>query len=227
LTKKGDAYFASRGLAHVTKVSFHRSGICRDAFTSEHGRPVTMPDRVTGRWQRPLIPALASGNFARLALLAVPTDYLSKATQWPSGRVVAVPAAPPGGAAFIEVGMTRASRWASESAMQLSTVPWGLLGFATAFDDVSLFVRWFHGEWQNNDMNIPASPEMGSDAAVRFWASDVAHERPIRLTFHQPVKDYEALMLTELGGRIVPGQEHLNWVARSPGVVHDPPRTHP
>ncbi len=216
--RKGDVFFASRGLAHVTKVSFHKSGICRDAFTSEHGRPVTMPDRAMARWERPAIPQSSSGEFARLLLLGIPTDYLSPRTSIES-KVVQIPAAPPGDAAFVELGLFKGDHATVDRAMQDSSIRQGILGVAQAWEDVFVFARWYHGAWDNHDLNLPASPELGSHASLRFWASDAGIDRPIRLTFHAQVKDHEALVLTELGGRLLPGQEHLNWVAQGPPVV--------
>jgi hypothetical protein len=222
MTKLGDVYVATRDLAGVSKYSFHKSGICRDAFTAEHGRPVHLPDRAVAKWQRPDVPGKGSGQFARLLSVAAPTDYLSKKPVPLAANITAIPAAPAGHAAVIEVGLVHDSKSAFEEAMQRSTVPYGVLAFAPAYDGFSLMVRWHHAQWENQDMNIPASPEMGADAALQFRVEDGLHERPIRLIFHPHVKDREALMLTELGGRVAPGQEHLNWVSRSPGVIRDP-----
>lgn len=45
-TRHGDVYLATRSMAKIEKFSFHKSGICRSAFTNEHGTPQTMTDRV-------------------------------------------------------------------------------------------------------------------------------------------------------------------------------------
>jgi hypothetical protein len=222
MTKFGDVYVATRDLAGVTKYSFHKSGICRDAFTAEHGRPANLPDRAVAKWQRPDVPAKGLGQFARLLSLAAPTDYLSKKPAPPAANITAIRAAPAGHATVIEVGLVSDCKSTLEEAMQRSTVPYGILAFAPAYDGFSLIVRWHHAQWENQDMNIPAAPKQGADATLQFRIEDGLHERPIRLVFHVPVKDRESLMLTELGGRVAPGQEHLNWVARSPGVIRDP-----
>lgn len=222
VTKKGDIYFGSADLAGVTKVSFHSSGICRNAFTEQHGRPVTMSDRVMERWKRPQVPLSGSEHFARLLWLAVPTDYLSQRAKLDLGKTVPIPAAAAGAATFIELGLGRGAQRELEAGMARSEVVNGVLAFAPTLDKLSVFVRWYHGQWENRDMNLPAAPKFGADASLRFWASDAGVERPIRLNFHLPTKDYETLMITELGGRVVPGEEGLNWVGMSPPVVRDP-----
>lgn len=197
VTRHGDIYLAERGTARHFKVSFHRSGMCRYAFTSQHGRPATMADRLIRRWQRPDIPLAGSGKFARLAWLALPTDYLSRRTVVGVGNSTVIPPAISGAATFIEFGLTRDSRLAIANAMG-GAEDRGIASYALAFDDAAAFVRWYHAAWENKDLKMPASH---GRPAYRFHASETAHpERPIRLTMQQPTNDKEALLLTELGG---------------------------
>jgi hypothetical protein len=51
-TNKNEVYAAHRTLAHIEKLSFHSSGICRRAFTNEQGTTTTMTDRVIDKWRR-------------------------------------------------------------------------------------------------------------------------------------------------------------------------------
>jgi hypothetical protein len=72
-------------MGHIEKVSFHESGICRRAFTREHGAPSTMTDWVMNRWRgqinrytattklRPTSKAISSETPAKVGLPRVVT----------------------------------------------------------------------------------------------------------------------------------------------------------
>lgn len=197
ITRNGDIYLAQRGTARHFKVSFHRSGICRYAFTEQHGRPASMGDRLMHRWQRPDIPAAGSGKFARLAWLALPTDYLSLRTVTGITESIIFPPANSGAATFIETGLTNDPELEIANAMGQGNDR-GIASFAVAFNETAPFVRWYHGAWENKDLTMPASH---GRPAYRFLASEAVHrDRPIRLTMQQPTKDKDALLITELGG---------------------------
>ena len=196
-TRHGDVYLATRCLAGIIKLSFHRTGICRYAFTAEHGTPVTLSDRLLERWQRPSIPPGESYNFARLAWLAFPTDYLSQAPLNGTAEATHIPAATLGMATFVEIGLCRCA----EHQLQASTngdVRAGITNYAVLFEDVAVFMRWYHGAWENSDLRIPASH---GKVAYRFLANEAkGNTRPIRLTTQSRPKDGDAVLVTELGG---------------------------
>ena len=100
-THIGDVYLAVRSHAGVSKYSFHKSGICRSAFTSEYGKPEKMTDRAMFKWKRNVTPTI-DDNATRVAWIAFPTDYLSRETK----KVTWIDAAPSGSATFIELAYT-------------------------------------------------------------------------------------------------------------------------
>lgn len=108
-TRHGDVYLASRTMAKIEKFSFHKSGICRSAFTNEHGTPKTMNDRAMFKWKRQPTPATGEGKASRVAWVAFPTDYLSRNAD-PSVEVSWIEAAAPGGATYVELAFTSESR---------------------------------------------------------------------------------------------------------------------
>jgi hypothetical protein len=94
-TRKSEAYLAV-GEAKVDKFSFHSSGICRHAFTSEFGTPSGMHDRVMTRWKRAPIPPPNTEKGASVLEVAFPTDFLSTAFPEVPREVHWLPAAPEG-----------------------------------------------------------------------------------------------------------------------------------
>ena len=197
ITRHGDLYLATRGTASHIKVSFHRSGICRYAFTKKHGAAPSMPDRVMQRWARPPVPKPDTNSFARLAWLAVPTDYLSRGPNSALSTATTVPPAQPGSATFVEIGLTRDSRQTIDAGTGKG-LDRGILLHSLIFEDVAAFVRWYHGDWKNNDLRVPASHGL---PAYRFMATERTEvQRPIRITLQADVQDGDALLVTELGG---------------------------
>src|SRR3569833_2493819 len=80
ITSPGDVYLTTRSMGGVKKYSFHQSGICRDAFTTEYGVPKTMADRAISRWKRAQTPLAGGGGASSVALIAFTTDFLSRST---------------------------------------------------------------------------------------------------------------------------------------------------
>ncbi len=78
ITREGDVYATTQGMGGIEKYSFHQSGICRSAFTKEHGTPDTMTDRLIFKWKRSDIPPESTGKASRVAWIAFPTSYLSR-----------------------------------------------------------------------------------------------------------------------------------------------------
>ena len=110
-TSQSDVYLATRSMASIEKLSFHSSLICRRAFSSEHGTPPTMPDRLIHRWRRRPAPTRGEGTATRVAWIAFPTNLLSLTPSAPAPTplkpIALIPAAPPDGATYVEVAFTR------------------------------------------------------------------------------------------------------------------------
>jgi hypothetical protein len=103
VTRGGDVFLALRKMAAISKYSFHKSGICRGAFTTqftdEHGTPAALSgDRVISKWRRAPTPARGKGGGSRVAWIAFPTGYLSRLPLENPGEIVCVDAAPEGAA---------------------------------------------------------------------------------------------------------------------------------
>jgi hypothetical protein len=201
VTRHGDAYLASRQLAKILKLSLHRSGICRSAFTSEHGTPASMPDRLIFKWRRKSIPSVGSGDGTRVVWLGIPTDYLSFRPDLDLTEHVCVPSAPSGGATYFEIVFTAEPQDAVELAFS-TTGNRNLLLYAWLPEGHGLFICWYHADWVNEDLRMPGN----GVADLIFSAADPLRTgRPVRLTMGLPPKDGDAMVITELGGYAEPG----------------------
>lgn len=198
ITSSSDVYLATRGMAGIEKYSFHESGICRSAFTKEHGAPPSMPDRAIFKWWRGKTPPVSSGMASRVAWIAFPTDFLSRISEKDQKPITWIPAAPYGWATYLELSYTSESEDAviatflknDRQLVRYTALPNG---------DAFLFT-YYHADWENRDLRVPASK--GSVFPdLLFSANDPRDTgRPIRLRFGQAPKDGDSLVLQELGG---------------------------
>jgi hypothetical protein len=100
--RKSDIYVSTGGAAPA-KFSFHESGICRDAFTSQFGVPPGMQDRVITRWQRGEIRPPNSNRACSVLEIIIPTDFLSVGLDVPPKQISWVDTAPVGRSTSIEM----------------------------------------------------------------------------------------------------------------------------
>lgn len=204
ITRHGDIYLANRADAGARKFSFHRSGVCRYASTAQFGNPPGQSDRVLQRWQRPHIPMAGSKRYARLAWIAVPTDYLSRGSPKQRKHEVFVPPAAPGHAVVVEVALTNDRRVTIEQVFDARPER-GLCLYSPVFDSVSAFVCWSQGTWENDDFRVPPSHGL---PGYRFLASEAEHpHRPIRFATIRRTANFESLIVTEVGGCTEPNSD--------------------
>jgi hypothetical protein len=201
-TRHGDVYLATRSMAKIEKLSFHKSGICRRAFTNEHGTPQTMTDRAMFKWKRPSTPAAREGKASRVAWLGFPTDYLSRPSNSDVEGVAWIDAAPAGGATYVEFAFTYESRESIEAAF-CDRQERKLLAYAKLPTGEAFFGSYYHADWENKDLNMPGN---GDVADLVFSPRDPHNTgRPIRICFGPAPSDEDALILQELGGYAIPG----------------------
>mgnify|MGYP001351663978 CR=1 FL=1 len=197
ITFPGDVYLTTRRMGGIQKYSFHKSGICRSAFTKEHGAPSAMPDRAICKWNRVQTPLAGAGGVSRVAWIAFPTDFLSRPTA-PTAKITLITAAPPRGATYLELGYTFESEAFVVSAFQGNHRR--LHSYTKLPSGEAFFVSSYYSDWENKDINSP--PGAGSVfPKLLFSANDPSNTgRPVRLLFGPMPKDGDALILQELGG---------------------------
>jgi len=198
ITLSGDVYLTTRAMGGIEKYSFHQSGICRSAFTKEHGTPAMMSDRAMFKWIRAATPPMNSGTASRVAWMAFPTDYLSRITEMGGKEIIWIPAAPSGGATYLEFCYTLEAENAVMSAFQSNGR--NLVSYTPLPSREAFFLSYYHSDWKNSDIRSPAA--RGSVFPdLLFSANDPRDTgRPVRIRFGPAPKDGDALILRELGG---------------------------
>jgi hypothetical protein len=199
VTRYSDTYLAVRSHAGVSKYSFHKSGICRSAFTSQHGTPATMADRAIFEWTRNPTAARGTNQASRVAWIAFPTNFLSKPRGHGLKDINWIKAAPSDQATYFELAYTceleSDVRLAFESRKERTLMNYLLLPSGEA-----LISSYYHSEWDNRDLRSPT--RRGSIFPdLLFSERDPGNTgRPVRITFGPLPKDGDALVLQELGG---------------------------
>jgi hypothetical protein len=201
-TRHGDVYLATRSMAKIEKYSFHKSGICRSAFTNEHGTPPAMADRAMFKWNRLPTPAAGDGKASRIAWLGFPTDYLSKTYFSDVEGVFWIEAAPSGGATYVEFAFTREPLESIKAAFREHEQR-KLLVYVKLPAGEAFFGSYYHADWENKDLTMPGNGEV---ADIVFSSRDpYGTGRPIRILFGPRPADGDAVVLQELGGYAIPG----------------------
>jgi len=197
LTKKGDVYLCTTKMGGIVKYSFHQSGICRHAFTTEYGKPPESEDRAMYKWNRAVIPKKGEGKATRLAWIAFPTDYLSKLNLNDAGNVLEIKSAPSKYATYLEISIT------SEPKDDILKI-WGagsyhnLVNYTMIDEDKALFISYSYDKWENKDWTMPGIGEVNDLVFSAFDKEETGN--PIRMMFGPMPKDGDALILQELGG---------------------------
>jgi hypothetical protein len=199
VTQSGDVYLANRTMAGIDKYSFHQSGICRSAFTSEHGIPSAMTDRAIFKWRRASTPAVGDEGIAQVAVFSFPTDYLSRPTNQNTDGVTWITAAQAGRSTCVEFAFTSESRNTVETALCMREGH-GLLLYSMLPSGEAFFVDAYFIDWGNGDLTMPGN---GATADIIYSSCDPLNTgRPIRIRFGSAPSDGGALMIQELGGYI-------------------------
>jgi hypothetical protein len=198
ITRDGDVYATTQGMGGIEKYSFHKSGICRSAFTEEHGTPDTMTDRLIFKWTRSETPPESSGKASRVAWIAFPTDYLSRPQKEFKKQITWVHAAPPGDATHLELAYTCESETSVRSAF--CSGDRHLLTYTPLPQGEAFLISYYHADWVNKDLRSPKG-EKSVFPDLLFSADDPDDTgHPVRIRFGPRPKDGDALVLRELGG---------------------------
>jgi hypothetical protein len=186
-------------MAGITKYSFHAGGICRSAFTAQHGTPATLSDRATMKWKRHRTPPACSGKAAMLARIAFPTNFLSRLADEDNKPVVWIPAAQPGKAAILEVIYTADTK----ADLIEAAAPTGrhVLEYAQLPNGENLAAVSCCAEWDRPELSSPVGDSGSIFPDLLFSADDPDDTgRPVRFLWGPTPNDGDALELEELGG---------------------------
>jgi hypothetical protein len=196
-SKQSDIYLAHADRGNIEKLSFHRSGICRRAFTTEYGTPVTLPDRLMQRWMRTPGQMPGSENFHYAAVLAFPTDFLSTTLEPTTKKQMSwITPGPEHMTSFLELFFTREKIEVVETFC--ASAGRTLIGY-TELPSGEIFVMSGHVEqWPGQEMVIPASHGSAQDIVVSPSDPD-GTGRPVRLTMFNDAKPTSPFTIVEYG----------------------------
>ena len=198
-TPKSDTYLARRDMAGIQKYSFHAGGMCRSAFTSQHGTPPALSDRAMMKWKRHRTPPAGSGKVAMLARVAFPTNFLSRLADEDNKQVVWIPAAQPGKAAILEVMYTADSK--ADLIKAVAPVERHVIEYVPLPSGENLAAVSCCAEWDRPELFSPGGDSGSIFPDLLFSADDPDDTgRPVRLLWGPTPKDGDALELEELGG---------------------------
>lgn len=214
---KSDVYVTCAGTLPV-KFSFHKSGICRDAFTGEFGVPPGMQDRVMTRWKRADIPPPNTGKACSVLDVAFPTDFLSAGLEVPSKPIHWLDAAAPGQSKCVELFFSSDTPDVVDALLQPAQ--------RTAIAAFPLENRsWFYVtshtiDFPGQEMRIPAAGKRKSDFLIK--RQDVSpSSRSLRILVTSKPGDGDKMVAWEYGASLCePGDSHAVDGAITPQQVY-------
>jgi hypothetical protein len=194
-TRKNEVYLTA-GEAKAEKFSFHSSGVCRHAFTSEFGAPSGMNDRVMTRWQRAPIPPPNTEKGASVLEVAFPTDFLSTAFPEVHQEVHWLPAAPEGHSTNLAFVFSADQ---PPTVQQLVARGQGELLTAFELENRSWFyVVCFQSDFRGQEMRLPGAGKRAFDLVIT--RRDTTNSgRPVRLLIMSTPSDGDKMMAWEYG----------------------------
>jgi hypothetical protein len=197
ITRLGDLLLATGSIAGAEQYSFGKSGVCSSAHSGAEGAPAALRDRDGFKWRRAATPPRGSGQAARVAWIAFPTDYLSKPSAQEDGETYWIAAAPAHGATYVEFAYAAEPEQGIRGVLDVMRDR-TLVRCAALPSGETLVIFCYHADWENNDLRVPGNGEV---ADILFSAQDpLASGRPLRHRFGPVPKDDEAVLLLEMGG---------------------------
>jgi hypothetical protein len=189
-----------RSVSGIQKYSFHQTGICRKAFTSQHGTPPGLNNRALYEWRRTPTPATGVRLYTRAAWLAIPTDYLSRPREGGISKQISwLPAAPSGQATLIEFAYTRETEADVREAFDRCGTR-SLVGFHTLDGGESFFTAFYHQTWINKDFVSPAAGASKLPTLLFSARDPLDLGRPYRIVISRKPADNGAALIEEYGG---------------------------
>ena len=206
-SQKNEVYAAHQANAHIDKLSFHSSGICRRAFTQSYGVPPSLNDRATLKWHRLPTPAAGAGKGALVLRVITPTAFLSSAVGPLSSKPVIW--LPPRGneATSFDVFFCREPRKVVINAF--SKAPDSeLVYYHVLPSGEGVGVSSAHGPWIAENFILPARTHDKKDMVIAN-VDPFATGRPFRVTFDNSPKDGDALICHDFGAFEAPRGDPL------------------
>lgn len=183
-SNKEGIYISHGGLGGVQKFSFHKSLVCRHAFTEQEGPAEGDDDRVLSKWRRVSAPA----NGIVYALVArFPSDFLSTALTAENKAFTWLPAAATGHATVVEFVFSGLSEQEVNALAQASGRT--VVSYTKLPNNEAFVVTWVHESWEGKPFTVPGAFDRNDQLVIS--KHDPLHTgRPVRFTiFIAPTGD--------------------------------------
>ena len=192
-SNKEGVYISHGGLGGIQKFSFHKSLICRHAFTEQEGPADGDDDRVLKKWLRVSAPA----NGMVYALVArFPSDFLSTALKPESKAVTWLPAAPPGHSTVVEFVFSGLSEQEIDALAQTSGR--SVVSYTALPNNEAFVVTWLHHKWDREPFTFPGVFDR-NDQLVISKHDPLNTGRPVRFTIFSGPTNNQPITVDEFG----------------------------
>lgn len=190
-----DVYLTTSGMAGIQKFSFHRSGICRCAYTKEEGAAEGETDRVLHRWKREA--PVSAGKILQVLTARFPSDYLSTALPAERKAVEWIPPAPAGSATCVDFAFSGAGEEMTRKMAE--TTGRTIVSFTDLPSGEAFVLTWFHAPWHRESFVVPGL--FGQPGQYVISKSDpFGSGRPTRFTwFIEPTNEWPIMTVDEFG----------------------------
>lgn len=198
ISRKGDVYLSSSKHGGVIKFSFHKSGRCRKAFTSDYGTPKKLNERAMYKWWRAKTEKKGSGKASRIAWIGFPTNYLSREIDLGNKDITWIKSAPKDKATFIQLAFTKEDERTVTALLngnKQKVIKYINLPFGEAF-----IIFYGYDDWENNDLKSPAAEDSIFPDLIFSEEDPKNTGRPVRIEISPMPKDGDCVIITELGG---------------------------
>jgi hypothetical protein len=197
-SNKEGIYISHGGMGGIEKFSFHKSLICRHAFTEQEGPADGDDDRVMQKWRRVLAPA----NGLVYALVArFPSDYLSTTLKQERKTVAWLPAAISGYATVVEFVF---SGFGEDSTYALAKSSGRTIASYTALPNGEAFVvSWVHEKWNGESFTVPGLFDREAQYVISRQ-DPMKSGRPTRFTLYIDPTNEQPMVVDEFGAYPAP-----------------------
>jgi hypothetical protein len=198
-SNKEGVYVSHGGMGGIQKFSFHKSLICRHAFTKQEGPADGEDDRVIHKWRREIAPQ--TGGIVYALVARFPSDFLSTALEKERKTVTWLPAAISGHATVVEFVFSALGRDATYALAQSSGRT--IVSYTAIPNGEAFVVSWVHEKWNGEPFTFPGIFDRDDQCVISKY-DPTNSGRPNRFTLFLDPTDNQPMIVDEFGAYFAP-----------------------